>query len=404
MSLLDHLQRRSLEDPSTPLTGTSVADYVGGYTTDAGITITPENSHTVSAVYNAVSLIAGVVGSLPLQVFREAPDGSKAKIKTAGNRFLWGRPNPSMSKQVFWETMIGNLLTWGNAYALKIRDNTGAVAALWPLRPDRVVVKGLDSQLKKLYLVDNKDEYTMRDILHIPYYGLNGVTGLSVVTLAKQSLGLTLAAEKYGAKVFSNGTSLSGVIEVTGKLKIDEAAALAKQWQLRHGGLMNSHKPAILDNGAKWHEVGLPPEDTQFLETRRFQVVEVARWFKVPPHLIGAVEVSSSWGSGIAEQNLAWLNYGLLPTLIRVEEELTDDTDLLPLNHYVKHNVEGFLRSNSAARYTAYKTAHDSGWLSVNEIREKEDLDPVSGGDAYIQPLNMGTLGNTDNANQNTNA
>jgi HK97 family phage portal protein len=396
------IQRRdSLENPSVPL---SRAFELGlGQVTHTGASVTPDKALTVGTVYSAVTLIAGTVGSLPIEVRRKLSNGTKQLAETEGNRFIWGKPNNAMVRQVFWETIVGSMLLWGNAYALKIRDDSGKVTQLWPVKPDRVVFKRLNDNLEKIFTVDGKEK-TQRDLWHIPSFSLNGVTGLSVVSLAREAIALSMTTEEFGAKFFAQGSTLGGVIEVKNKLDADGAARMAKEWAKKHSGVKTSHIPAILDNGATWKEIGMPLEDSQFLETRSFQVTEIARWFRTPPHLVGDVSKSTSWGTGIAEQNTAFKTYTLNPILTRIEQGLSDDTDLLPVNQEAHFNADAFLRGDTNSRFDAYTKAKNGGWYSVNDIRQLEDRNPIPGGDAYLQPLNMSDTGNTKNDPQTNTA
>lgn len=399
MILRNLIQRRSdsLENPSVPLS--RAFEILGGAKAHTGAAVTPDKALTVGAVYSSATLIAGTIGSLPLHVMRDLPDNRKETVKTDGNRFIWGRPNNAMVRQVFWESLVGLGLLWGSMYAWKIRDGNGRVSQLWPIRPDKVRLKGINDNLEKVFEIDGK-EYTQRDVWHVPLFSTDGITGLSVVGLARESIALALTAEEFGAKFFSQGSTLGGVIETDKKLDADGASRLAKEWLKKHSGVGKSFLPAVLDNGAKWHEIGMPLEDSQFLETRSFQVTEIARWFRVPPHLIGDVSRSTSWGTGIAEQNLAFHRYTLLPILTRIEQGLTDDPDLLPVNQYVKFNADAFLRGDTNNRFDAYTKARNGGWYSVNDIRKFEDLDPIPGGDVYLMPLNMSDAGNQNNDTQ----
>jgi HK97 family phage portal protein len=353
--------------------------------------VNQESALRVIAVYSAVTLIAGTAASLPVKVYAYATIGGKrTEMRTPGTKLLWGRPNPSMSRQVYNETIFGHMLLWGNAYIMKVREGSTAVAQLWPIRPDRVTVKDSDKDGNKSFVIQGDSRtYTQREIIHIPFFSLDGVHGLSPIGLAREGIGLSMAAEEFGARFFGQGSQLSGVITTPSSLTKEQSLKLAVEWERKHAGLGNSHRPAILDNGASWQTVGIPPDDAQFLQTRQFQVQEIARLFRVPPHLIAEVSGSTSWGTGIAEQNAGFHRYTLMPLLTRVEQEMSDDADLLFNNQQMTFDASGLLRANMRERYQSYLMARTGGWESPNDIRALEDEDPFDGGDSYDPPAKI---------------
>jgi HK97 family phage portal protein len=357
----------------------------------SGIRVTQESALGITAVYAAVTLIAGTAASLPLQVWSNRPDGKKVALRTPGNQVLWGRPNPSMTRQVFWETVFGCLSLWGNAYFWKIKEGSGAVAQLWPIRPRTITITHVDKMTgEKTFEVQGEPRsYSQSDIMHIPAFSLDGIYGLSPIGLARQAIGLTAAAEEFGARFFGQGSQLSGVLSVQGTLTEPQSKRLAVQWDRQHAGMQNSHRPAILDNGATWQNIGIPPEDAQFLQTRQFQVAEIARLFRVPPHLIGDVSGSTSWGTGIAEQNAGFHRYTLIPLLARAEQAISDDPDLLATNQTASFDPSGLLRADLLTRYKAYLLARNGGWESPNDIRAFEGEDRIEGLDDYSPPAKI---------------
>lgn len=395
------LQQMRGQSPPEPrgvaLSSDGIWEVFGIRRTHAGARVNQHTALNVSAVYAAVTLIAGTIGSLPVHVYRLRDDGSREQIRTPGTRVLWGRPNPAMTRQVFWETVTGCLLLWGNAYLYKGRDGTGRVTHLWPMNPAQVSVDGIHPQTfeKRFRVVDAHGTPTLmsqQEIIHIPLFSLDGLTGLSPIALAREGIGLAMATEEFGSRFFGQGSHLGGVIEVPAGLDDAEARRLAKAFAVKHSGMEHAHIPAILDGGAKWREIGIPPEDAQFLQTRAFQVEEIARWYRVPPHLIGHTEKVTSWGAGIAEQNLSLHRYTLLPVITRFEQAVSDDPDLLPETTYARFVVDGFLRGDTKSRYEAYKMAIEGGWVSPNEVRALEDEDPFAGGDLYRMPANYAVL------------
>lgn len=393
MFLRNILQRSNpFENPARPLTDASLAELWGGRPAHSGMRVNEYNALRVIAVYSAVTLIAGTAASLPIEVWAIAStDGTKKMLRSAGTRFLWGRPNPAMSRQVFWETVFGHMLLWGNAYIMKVREGSGSVAQLWPLPPNKVIIKPVDSKTgeKTFEIQGDSRVYTQSDILHIPFFSLDGIHGLGPIGLAREGIGLAMAAEEFGARFFGQGSQLSGVLTTTASLTKEQSARIALEWERKHAGLGNSNRPAILDGGLTWQNVGIPPEDAQFLQTRQFQVIEIARLFRVPPHLIADVSGSTSWGTGIAEQNAGFHRYTLLPMLTRVEQGISDDTDLLFLNQYMGFDATGLLRADIRTRFQAYLMARNGGWESPNDIREKEGEDRVDGLDDYMPPAKV---------------
>lgn len=393
MTLLGRLfeGRASVENPARPLTDASLLEVMGGASNETGVSVTPKGSLALSSVWRATNLLAGTIAGLPLH----ARDGERREVDVPALR----SPHPDWTSFELAEMRMVHLLLWGNSYAQKVRNGAGQVVELWPLDPSQVKVgkaKVTDANRSgKVFRLGADDRaYTPYDVLHIPGLGYDGLTGVSPVRLGSQSHGLGLAGEKYAAKLFGNGALLSGVLQTEQRLEQDQADRLKANWRARMGGLTGAHEVAVLDSGAKFQPLGMPPADAQMLESRKFQVSEVARWFGVPPHMIGDVEKSTSWGTGIEQQSLGFVVYTLRPWLVRIEQRLNREV-VRPADRrvYVKHKVEGLLRADSAGRAEFYRTMREIGVFSANDIRDLEDLTPVDGGDTYLQPLNMAPLG-----------
>lgn len=382
----------TIENPNTPI-------YQGLLGLDAlpsvaGPSVTQETAMRLTAVYAAVSLIASIAGGLPLHVFRRDSEGRRIETRDPATQFIWGRPNPEVVATVFWETVFGHCVAAGNAFIFVMRNGAGNPAELWPIPPATVKV-GRDSQARKIYTVGNNAEPFMDyraggEVIHIPAFGTNGLVGLSPIGQARQAIGLALAAEESGSRFFANDSTPGGVLATDQQLKDADAERLSRRWERYHRGLKNAHRVAVLDNGAKWQPTSISAKDAQYLETRRFQVAEIARLFRVPPHLIGDVERSTSWGSGIEEQNRAFLTYTMMGWLRRFEQAISDD--LLAKSRYAKFNTDGLLRAATLQRFQAYAVGRQWGWLSANDIRELEDMAPIDRGDSYLVPLNMLSL------------
>lgn len=383
--------RASIENPAVPLTSTTISEFLGPGATSSGIAVTENLALTIMSVWRAVNLLAGTAAGLPLHPYKEDGDARvRAGADSQAARLL-EEPHPDMTPFEFWETVYGHLLLWGNAYVRKVRNRLGHVVELWPLHPARCRA-GRTSNGEKIYQLDGTERaWTDDDILHIPGFGYDTVCGVSPVRLARQGLGLALAAEEFGAKFFSSGSLMSGILQTEQRLTQEQADRLKASWKARVGGLGNAHDVAVLDSGARFQQMSIPPGDAQFLESRQFQVTEVARMFGIPPHMLGQTEKSTSWGAGIEAQGIGFVTYTLKPWLQRVEQRVT--RLLRPGPVYARYTVEGLLRGDSAAQAAWYRAMWDIGAYSTNDILAKQELPPVVGGDARYRPLNMGELG-----------
>jgi HK97 family phage portal protein len=297
-----------------------------------------------------------------------------------------------------------HLLLWGNAYAQVIRNGKGEVIALYPLMPNKMTVNRDDKgrlyyqYLRTLDETGHKTETVVLfppDVLHIPGLGFDGLVGYSPIAMAKNAIGLAIATEEFGAKFFANGAAPSGVLEHPGTIK--DPQRVREAWQSQFGGSQNSGKVAVLEEGMKYTPISISPEQAQFLETRKFQINEIARIFRVPPHMVGDLEKSSF--SNIEQQSLEFVKYTLDPWVIRWEQSIqrTLLTSEEKQAYFVKFNVEGLLRGDYQSRMTGYATARQNGWMSANDIRELENLDRIpkeEGGDLYLINGNMLPLSN----------
>jgi HK97 family phage portal protein len=390
MTWLSAIRRASVESPAVPLTSTTLIDWLSGPKVHAGVSVNEKNALGMPAVWRAVNLIAGTCASLPLHLYRYRDDDTRLKVRTA----LLDQPHPDLTPFEVWEQVFAHLALWGNAYLLKLRNQGGQLSELWPIHPSRVKT-GRASDGTKIYQVDNNtdDPQTDDTILHIPGFGYDGIVGLSPITIARQGIGLAMAAEEYGARLFGSGSLASGILQTDRVLDQPTADRLKARWKERVGGLDRAHEVAVLDAGTKFQQLSIPPEDAQFIESRRFQISEVARMYGVPPHMLMDTEKSTSWGTGIEQQNIAFVVYTLRPWLTRVEQRVSS---LYPRPQFVRFSVEGLLRGDTQQRAAFYKQMWDVGAFSTNDIRRYEDLSPVDGGDVRYRPLNMGILGEPD--------
>lgn len=368
----------------------------------AGVAVNQATAMTYSAVYNAVTIYAQTIASLPLHVYRTRPDGGKERATDYPlYRVLHDRPNPLLDSYRFRELMMVYLLLWGNFYA-EVIERDGYEDELWPIPPWRaqpqLMANGRDIQYQ-VTLPDGRSAVLPRErVFHVAGMGFDGLRGKSIISLARESLGLGMAAEAFGAQFFGSGANMAGVLEHPGSLSDKAHERLRQHWKELYTGLDNAHRVAILEEGMKYTRIGIPPEDAQFLQTREFQVEEVARWFNLPPHMLK--DLRRSTFSNIEHQALEFVKYSLLPWLRRIEAAIkhqllagADEQDL-----FAEFIVEGLLRGDTESRYRAYATARQWGWLSANDIRRLENLDPIEGGDVYLQPLNMVPAGTTPQA------
>ena len=403
---------KSRDKPTDSTVGSRYTFYMGGST--SGKTVTERSAMQMTAVYSCVRILAEAIAGLPLHVYRYNIDGGKEKaIDHSLYLILHDEPNPEMSSFVFRETLMTHLLLWGNAYAQIIRNSKGEVVALYPLMPNKMSVdRDENGQLYYQYLrsideVGGKSETVIlkpADVLHIPGLGFDGLVGYSPIAMAKNAIGLAIATEEYGAKFFANGAAPSGVLEHPGTIK--DPQRVREAWQSQFGGSQNSGKIAVLEEGMKYTPISISPEQAQFLETRKFQINEIARIFRVPPHMVGDLEKSSF--SNIEQQSLEFVKYTLDPWVIRWEQSIMR-TLLTPeekKSYFVKFNLEGLLRGDYQSRMNGYATARQNGWMSANDIRELENLDRIpaeAGGDLYLINGNMlplqqaGAFANTQN-------
>lgn len=369
-----------------------------GARTSAGVTVTPEKALQISAVYSCVRLLAETGSMLPVSLLRRTADGRERVRDHPLYRLVAEDANPNLDAAEYWRLMLGWMLLRGNAYAYVQRNRAGDPVGLWPVAPTSVEPRrGTDGGLVYAVTLD-ADEYapiTERNGLvrgenmqHYRAFGLDGVEGLSPIGLARQSAGISFAAQSYIGGFFERDASPGSTISVPGELSDKAYERLTTLWQDLHEGFDRSHRLALLEGGAKWEHTSLSPADAQFLETYRLTRADIAGIYGVPPHMIGDVDKATSWGTGIEQQSLGYVIYSLMPWLTRLERVVSrlrgPDRTL-----YVKINPAGLQRGDITARYTAYAQARQWGWFSANDIRELEDLDPIEDGDTYLHPVNM---------------
>lgn len=391
--------------------------------TTSGKPVNERTAMQTTAVYACVRILAEAVASLPLHVYEYQDDGGKKLVHDHPLYYLLhDEPNPEMTSFVFRETLMSHLLIWGNAYAQIIRDGAGRVLGLYPLLPDKMGVQRDDRGNIYYVYSRNSDENPMfkeygdirlkaEDVLHIPGLGFDGLIGYSPIAMAKNAVGMTLACEEYGASFFANGANPGGVLEHPGVLK--DPSKVRESWNSVYRGVNNAHKIAVLEEGMKYQQIGIPPEEAQFLETRKFQNNEIARLYRIPPHMVGDLDKSSF--SNIEQQSLEFVKYTLDPWVIRWEQSLQRSL-LLPGEkgkYFIKLNVDGLLRGDYQSRMNGYAVGRQNGWFSANDIREMENMNPIpdeQGGNLYLingamtKLEDAGAFAKTDTGQQNTPA
>ena len=391
--------------------------------TTSGKPVNERTAMQTTAVYACVRILAEAVASLPLHVYEYQDDGGKKLVHDHPLYYLLhDEPNPEMTSFVFRETLMSHLLIWGNAYAQIIRDGTGRVLGLYPLLPDKMDVQRDDKGNIYYVYSRNSDENPMfkeygniklkaEDVLHIPGLGFDGLIGYSPIAMAKNAVGMTLACEEYGASFFANGANPGGVLEHPGVLK--DPSKVRESWNSVYRGVSNAHKIAVLEEGMKYQQIGIPPEEAQFLETRKFQINEIARLYRIPPHMVGDLDKSSF--SNIEQQSLEFVKYTLDPWVIRWEQSLQRSL-LLPGEkgkYFIKLNVDGLLRGDYQSRMNGYAVGRQNGWFSANDIREMENMNPIpdeEGGNLYLingamtKLADAGAFAKTDTGQQNAPA
>jgi HK97 family phage portal protein len=373
--------------------------------TTSGKTVNERTAMQTTAVYACVRILSEAVAGLPLHIYRYRSDGGKERIPMHPlYHLLHDEPNPEMTSFVFRETLMSHLLLWGNAYAQVVRNGRGQAVALYPLLPSKMdVSRAANGELLYTYCRDTDETglnpkggyITLRhdEVLHIPGLGFDGLIGYSPIAMAKNAIGMSLATEEYGASFFANGANPGGVLEHPGVIK--DIGRVKESWNTAYQCNGNAHKIAVLEEGMKFQAIGIPPEQAQFLETRKFQINEIARIYRVPPHMVGDLEKSSF--SNIEQQSLEFVKYTLDPWVVRWEQSLQQSL-ILPSEKpslFIRFNLDGLLRGDYQSRMNGYAVGRQNGWMSANDIRELEDMNRIpagEGGDLYLVNGNMTKL------------
>ena len=362
-------------------------------TSGSGKSVTVQSAIQLSTVYACVRVISETVASLPLGVYESTDAGNLKATDHPLFRLLHDEPNSEMTSFVFREVMLAHLLLYGNSYSQIIRSGKNSIVGLYPLLPDHMDVDR-DSKGNLTYTYTTSDGKTVsikpRDVLHIPGLGFDGVMGYSPIALEKNAIGLGIASEEYGSKFFSNGARPSGILTHPNTVK--NPKALRESWNSAYGGSSNSNRVAILEEGMKFEPIAIPNNEAQFLETRKFQVDEICRIFRVPPHLVGNLEHATF--SNIEHQSIDFAVHTIRPWLVRIEQAMNRAlfSEQEKGRFYAQFNIDGLMRGDYKSRMEGYAIARQNGWMSANDIRELENQNPIpasEGGDAYLVNGNM---------------
>src|SRR5690625_1409795 len=390
---------KARDKPQNYSFGSNYSFFFGN--SSSGKSVNEFTAMQMTAVYSCVRILAEAVAGLPLHLYKYTDTGGKEKaLDHPLYLLLHDEPNPEMSSFVFRETLMTHLLLWGNAYAQIIRNGRGEVMALYPLMPDRMAVdrddKGPlyyeyttsadDAPISKGSIVRLKPS----DVLHIPGLGFDGLVGYSPIAMAKNAIGLAIATEEYGAKFFSNGANPGGVLEHPGVVK--DPHRIRDSWNQVYQGTSNAHRVAVLEEGMKFSPIGIPPEQAQFLETRKYQTEEICRIFRVPPHLVGDLERATF--SNIEHQSISFVVHTIRPWLVRIEQSINKALFSEEERHkyFVSFLVEGLLRGDYESRMRGYSIGIQNGFMSPNDVRSLENMNPIpsdEGGNTYMVNGNM---------------
>lgn len=392
--------RRKRNPQNWTLTSGYPAWLMGDMTT-SGEPVSPETAMQLTAVYACVKILSEAIAELPLHLYKYTVNGGKERAMSHPLYFIMhDEPNPEETSFTYREVMMAHLLLWGNSYSQIIRNGRGEVVALYPLLPSQMqVMRDEGDRLFYVYTRETGEAdpgkagtfvLSAEEVLHIPGLGFDGMVGYSPLAMARNALGSALASDKYAAKFYSNAATPSGVIEFPGVLK--DAKAFREKWEGSFSGAVNAGKTPVLEEGMKYHQISISPQDAQFLETRRFNIDEIARIFRIPPHMLADLEKSSF--SNIEQQSLEFVKYTLAPWVARIEQAMRKRLLLTSekREYFFSFNLEGLLRGDYKSRMDGYAIARQNGWMSANDIRELENMNRIpaeEGGDLYLINGNM---------------
>ena len=396
MGLLTTLEQRSrLENPKVPISQSAVMEHFGMEPTPSGVVVNDNKSMGITAFWSAVGTICDTIASLPISVYEKMANGHRREAtEHPVHQLLHLRPNPHMAPSTWKAVRMLHVLIRGNSYC-EIEKNTATrPVALWPLLPDRTAPE--IRERNKIYFTETggaRIALAADKVMHVPGMSYDGMIGYNVVKVHRDSLGLTVAANEYGARFFGNSGRPSGYISHPAKPSTDERVQLREEWNQLHTGLSNAQRTAILWGGMKWEKISLDPEDAQFLQTRELQIEEIARIFKINPILLQHHSKATSWGTGIAHFLLAYAKFTIVPWLVRDEEAMSYDlfTEAERGRFYVKYNINALLRGDAEMQAKVLEIERRNGVINADEWREHIEENPLPDGMGkhYYMPLNM---------------
>jgi len=364
----------------------------GGMDSYAGVNISPESAIRNSAVFNAGWILSNTIAALPLFVYKRVTDGKEKAVDHSLYDLLHIQPNELMSSFIYREMMMWHLLFWGNSYSNIVIDNKGKVTALWPMLPWRMTPEWRYGKMYYKYRLPDNTETILssEEVLHIPGMSFDGLEGKSVLSCAREGVGLGLALEEFGARFFGQGTQFGGIVEAERTLGPKAEANLRAALKEKYQGISNAHRLLILEDGMKYKQNIIPPNDAQFLESRKFEITEIARFFNIPPHLLKDLDRATF--NNIEHMGIEFVTYSLLPWLTRIEQSETIKLLSKPERkvYFIEHLVDGLLRGDLKTRYEAYNIARLGGWMNADEIRALENMNPLPDGQgqSFWMPLN----------------
>ena len=382
-----------------PITASKVAEWLdNSYPSISGARIGPESAIRVSTVYACVRIISEDIASSPLHLYKRLERGKERAVNHPLYWLLHNSPNPYMTTMQWRETLMGHLLLRGNAYSEIERDGNGRIVHLWPLRPDRMSAPKLASDGSLLYhymLPDGQGvDFAQHQILHLRGLSPDGMIGYSPIQLHRDTFAHASALAEHGTRFFSNNARPGGVLQMPGKLSDEAGMRLKKSWEAAHRGLENSHRVALLEEGITWQAVGMSPEDSQWIESRKLSREEIAgEIFRVPPHKIG--ELSRSTNNNIEEQSISYVSDTLQAWYVRMEQQIALSclTDAEQRLYFCEHLMDAKLRGKTLERFQGYAQMILNGVFSPNDVLEMENRNPYDGGDVHLQQVNMVPFG-----------
>lgn len=383
------------------LKGNDISNYANF--TNSGLMINDETVFQVSAFWDCVKILSEDVATLPLVLYKRLEKGKTKAENHNLFKIINYKPNEEMLIINFLEMLMTNVLLWGNAYVQKIYNKKGEIIEIYPLYSRYMEIKR--DKNNNLYFrynePGNEKDFDKEQIINITGLTMDGITGLSILKYARESLGLTMATEKFGASFFGSGSKPGGVLELPENGRCKDKDQVRAEWNKLYQGIGNANRIAILEGGMKYKPVGIPPEDAQFLQTRQFQIPEVCRWFRMPPHKIA--DLSNATFSNIEHQGIEYVSNTLRPWLVRFEKSF--EAGLLNQKeikkYFIQFSVDALLRGDFNTRMQGYATARQNGWINADEIREKEDMNPMpegEGGEKYLVNGNMIPINEINNS------